>query len=104
MNNIIDKRCAKRVNVSCEFRFRLLGSEEFHDACCIDLSSSGVLFCSEYAFQIGDRVEVQVIPDLPVRFSTTFMVKVVRIVEADHSEEGLFKIGAVIECGNSDAE
>ncbi len=102
MNNIIEKRCAKRVNISCELRFRTLGSEEFHEACCIDLSSSGVLFCSEQSFQIGEKVEVQVIPDPPIRFSTTFMVKVVRI--GDCQEDGLFEIGASIEYEDSNSE
>lgn len=102
MNNIIEKRHAKRVNISCELRFRTFDSEQFHEACCIDLSSSGVLFCSEHAFQVGEKIEVQVIPDPPIRFSTTFMVKVVRIGGCQHN--GLFEIGATIEYEDSHLE
>lgn len=94
MSDLIEKRGAKRVNISCELRFRTLDSDVFYEACCIDLSSSGVLFCSEHEFKEGDKLEVKVIPDPPIRFSTTFIVNVVRI---DHQGNGLFKVGATIE-------
>lgn len=97
MNDIIEKRREKRINVSCELRLRTLDSDEFYEVDCIDLSNSGVSFSSEHDFQIGEQVEVQVLPDTPIWFSTTFRVKVVR---SARQEDGFFKIGAIIEYGD----
>jgi hypothetical protein len=99
MNEIIEKRCEKRINISCELRLRTLDSDKFYEVDCIDLSNSGVSFCNEHNFQLGEKVEVQVLPDTPFWFSTTFMVKVVR---SALQEDGLFKIGATIEYEDKD--
>jgi hypothetical protein len=52
-----------------------------------------VSFCTEHEFQIGDQIEVEVLPDTPIWFSTKFMVNVVRTAP---QEAGIFKIGAII--------
>lgn len=93
MNDITEKRREKRINISCELRFRNLNSDEFYEVECIDLSSSGVSFYSQYMFRLDEEVEVQVIHP-PIWFSTTFMIKIVRI---EPQENGLFKVGALIE-------
>ncbi len=93
MNDITEKRCEKRINISCELRLRSLDSDEFYEVDCIDLSGNGVSFYSQYLLQIGEEVEVQVIQP-PIWFSTTFMIKIVRI---DTQENGIFKVGAIIE-------
>jgi hypothetical protein len=93
MNDIIEKRHEKRINISCELRLRTFGSDKFFEVDCIDLSNSGVSFSSEHEFQIGDQIEVEVLPDSPIWFSTKFMVNVVR---TSPQEAGFFKIGAII--------
>ncbi len=93
MNDIIEKRHEKRINISCELRLRTLDSDTFYEVDCIDLSNSGVSFSSEHEFQIGDQIEVEVLPDTPLWFSTKFMVNVVRTAP---QEAGFFKIGATI--------
>jgi hypothetical protein len=93
MNDIIEKRHEKRINISCELRLRTLDSDKFYEVDSIDLSNSGVSFCTEHEFQIGDQIEVEVLPDTPIWFSTKFMVNVVRTAP---QEAGIFKIGAII--------
>jgi hypothetical protein len=93
MNDPTEKRHEKRINISCELRFRSLDSDQFYEVECIDLSSSGVSFYSQYSLHIGEEVEVEVIHP-PIWFSTKFMIKVVRV---EHQDNELFKIGAYIE-------
>jgi hypothetical protein len=98
MSEIIEKRHAQRVHIACELRYRATGSEQFHEACCIDLSCSGIAFCSDHEFQIGEEIEVQLIPDPPIRYITTLIVKIVRNEPQDN---GSFKIGAAIDYGDT---
>ena len=94
MNQYIEKRKAERVKIECELQFRALGLEPFHDASHIDLSHSGISFCSNHAFQINDKIEVKIIPEPPVMYVTVLIVTVVRIEARD---DGFFRVGAVID-------
>ena len=94
MSDIIEKRYGTRINVGSELRFRSLDSEKFYDALCIDLSGGGVLFSSKHEFQVGEKLEVQVLTGSSTLSSAKFMVTVVR---TERQENGLFKIGTSIE-------
>jgi hypothetical protein len=92
--NNVEKRGEARVSLSCALRFRTVNSDKFYEANCVDLSVTGISFCSNHEFQVGEEVEVEVHPDPPIMFSTSFVIVIVRV---ERQENELFKMGARID-------
>ena len=80
-----ERRNALRMDVNCEIFCKT--EDELYKAVCVTLSTSGITFISEHAFDVGDIVEVSV-----VSMSCFFIT----IARCEARENGVFEIGAGI--------
>ncbi len=94
MKDFVEKRDCMRMNVSCEIHCRPEGSDKLFRAWCVTLSGTGISFFTEHEFEVGQTVEVNILPETelmkPMRFS-------IDIVRSTPQNNGLFEIGARID-------
>ena len=94
MNNLEEKRDTMRMNVNCEIYCKLLENQDLHKALCITLSSSGMSFISEQAFEINTVVEVSILPETVLIPAFRFFITIAR---CQAIENGNFEVGARIQ-------
>lgn len=93
MNAIVEKRNSLRVDVDCKLHCKKAGISEIYEVFCVNISCSGISFFCNSDFQIGEEVEIRIIPEPHVIPKSQFFVKIVR---CEHQADGSFAIGAAI--------
>lgn len=62
MNSQNEQRRFIRMNLECEVKYRFSDSQRFFQGACKNLSSSGILFCCQHQLEIGQVIEVCIVP------------------------------------------
>ncbi|MGY6213578.1 PilZ domain-containing protein [Methylolobus aquaticus] len=88
-----ERRDSPRNRIDCAMSFRLAGKDVSHEAFCINISGSGVLFEADDPLTTGTAVEIHLVPQRGVAAPLTAFVEVVRCVATD---AGPYRIAGAI--------
>ena len=88
-----EKRDFMRMRTDYPIQYRIVGTNDFLSAHCLDLSASGVLFNTDYSILPGTRmdIEIQVKKAIVPPFLAT-----VEVVRSQNVSDGTYQIGASI--------
>ena len=101
MSAFVEKRNSLRVDVNCKLHFKIDGVSQYLEITCINLSCSGISFLSKHDFQLGESVEIFILPETQVASESQFWVKIVR---SEVQDDGQFLIGAAIDFDDEDQQ
>lgn len=88
-----EKRDYIRIDVDCDITYKLADSGSEKTGRCTSLSSAGISFITERAYDSGLAMEVNVLPKNAVTPPMTAFIEVVRSIP---QKEGTFEIAATI--------
>jgi len=90
-----EKRDYIRINVDCEIRYSLPGSDQDELGKVTNLSGRGMMFIADQLLEVDNRVEVRIQPENTITPPLHANVRVVRVNKRRHDEG--YEIGAVIQ-------
>jgi hypothetical protein len=101
MNTKVENRSSLRVDVDCKLHCKTVSDSKYYEVSCLNISCLGISFIAEHNFQVGEEVEVSLIPDAHVIPSTRFFVKILR---SDCRNDGTFAVGAALDFKDENGE
>jgi len=101
MQQYIEKRDSKRLEVDCEVCVNSLSSDQTYKAFCATLSGSGISLICEHDFSDSEKLEVTIVPNSELMRRMRFFIKIVHKALLD---DGRIHYGATILFDESDDE
>lgn len=94
MHDYSEKRNFQRMAMECPARFRMHNNEEINGAIVKDLSSGGMLLWLEQKIELGERLNIEVMPAKSITPSLSAEATIIRCYEL---EEGIWAAACSIE-------
>ena len=94
MLDYAEKRDFQRMAMECPARFRMLNAKEINGAIVKDLSSGGMLLWLEQKIELGERLNIEVIPAKCITPSLSAEAVIIRAYEL---EDGVWAAACTIE-------
>lgn len=93
MREYDEKRDYIRMDIDCDVTYRLPGSEAVYQGRGTSISGAGVSFIADQNIQVGQAVEINV---LPTKSLTPPMNAFIEVVRTTPNHDGTFEIAATI--------
>ncbi len=91
-----DQRRFPRIDVECEINYRIVNESEFKTGIARNISSKGVLFVTNGKYEIGQLMEIKIVPGETSVPTHGAIIEIVRInpLKSDNKIEiaGLIKV------------
>ncbi len=94
MHDYAEKRDFQRMAMECPARFRMHNAEEINGAIVKDLSSGGMLLWLEREIELGQHLNIEVMPAKTITPSLSAEVTIIRCYEL---EEGIWAAACSID-------
>jgi len=88
-----EKRNFIRMRTDYPIQYKIMGTNKYLSAQCLDLSASGVLISTDYSIKPGTRIDIEIQPK--IKIIPPFLATV-EVVRSQNIAEGVFQIGASI--------
>lgn len=94
MFNVKEQRALPRIKVDCKIAYKAVNDVDLKEGIAKNISGNGVLFVADEQVEVGDIIEINIVPG--EEESVPPMSAIIEVVRVNPTENGDFEIAGLI--------